>query len=292
MPYSKRRYNRRYSRKSRHTRNSKFSKYATYRHRSSKAQANQIYNLNKKLNYVYRQTKPDVQFVDSEVDTKSFPTSAGLGAEDAEHGQVYTVNFMSSTVHVNGEADNSYTFNSWLSGLGEGTETVRIKNGIAYVSISKGSDASLWGGKYGYQGPCVANVYVVQTLCPITSMNAIFQNVLGSSDNRGSTFIDSPLAPGCWKSIKILAKRKINLNNINATSKSIAIPFKPYLKHWSTSYSYTSGGTDNVQVNQNMIYVVYRVFGDSEDSNAHIHLYTRFRLYYTAVGTARPISSS
>lgn len=291
MPYSKKYASRRSNRRF-HKRNSKFSRYATYRHRSAKAQASQIYSLNKKINYVYKQTKPDIQFVDSVVDTKSFPCSAGLGADDAEHGQVHGVNMMLMNVKVNGEADSNYTLSSWLSGLGEGSESVRFRNGIVYVSISKGSDASLWGGKYGYQGPCVANIYVVQTLMPVTSMNAIFQSVLGESDNRGSTFIDSPLAPGSWKSIKILAKRRINLNSINATSKSIAIPFKPYRKHWSTSYSYTSSGGDNVQLNQNMIYVMYRVFGDSEDSNAHIHLYTRYRLYYTCVGTARPISSS
>ena len=38
-----------------------FSKYSTYKNRTSKAQAYQIYRLNKKINYIQNRTKPEVK---------------------------------------------------------------------------------------------------------------------------------------------------------------------------------------------------------------------------------------
>lgn len=57
-----RRYKRSY-RKSprRYRRGSKFSRYNTFRYRSSKAQANQIYSLNKKINSIEQRTKPEIK---------------------------------------------------------------------------------------------------------------------------------------------------------------------------------------------------------------------------------------
>lgn len=55
MPYYKRRYNKR-----RYNRKYKFSKYNTYKNRSAKSQANQIYTLNKKINTIERKTRPEL----------------------------------------------------------------------------------------------------------------------------------------------------------------------------------------------------------------------------------------
>ena len=53
--------NKRNSKRRYYKRRRTFSRYNTYRHRSSKAQAYQIYNLNKKINRVYKLTKPEIQ---------------------------------------------------------------------------------------------------------------------------------------------------------------------------------------------------------------------------------------
>lgn len=62
MAYGRRRYRSRY-RKSprRYRRGSKFSRYNTFRYRSAKAQANQIYSLNKKVNKIEQRTKPEIK---------------------------------------------------------------------------------------------------------------------------------------------------------------------------------------------------------------------------------------
>ena len=63
MAYSRyRRYRRRYYKnKSRYYR-SKFSRYNTYKNRSAKSQAYQIYSLNKKLNNIEKRTKPEILY--------------------------------------------------------------------------------------------------------------------------------------------------------------------------------------------------------------------------------------
>ena len=57
MPYYRSKYavKRRYKK-----RGSKFSKYNTYKNRSAKSQANQIYSLNKKLNSIEKKTRPEL----------------------------------------------------------------------------------------------------------------------------------------------------------------------------------------------------------------------------------------
>lgn len=74
-----RRYTRKARKSSRRGRKISYSRYSTYRHRSSKAQARQIYGLSKKINSVYRKLKPETQILsinpDSSVEVKY--TSAG-----------------------------------------------------------------------------------------------------------------------------------------------------------------------------------------------------------------------
>lgn len=57
MAYRRRRYGRRRRRRG----NRKFSRFNTYRNRSSKAQAYQIYSLNRKINAIQKRTKPEIK---------------------------------------------------------------------------------------------------------------------------------------------------------------------------------------------------------------------------------------
>lgn len=50
-----------------------FSRYNTYRKRSSKAQAYQIYRLNKKINHVYKMTKPEIQIYTDDANNNGTP---------------------------------------------------------------------------------------------------------------------------------------------------------------------------------------------------------------------------
>ena len=59
MPYHRRYYKKRNV--GRRYKNRTFTRFNTYKNRSSKAQAYQIYKLNKKVNRVYKLTKPEVQ---------------------------------------------------------------------------------------------------------------------------------------------------------------------------------------------------------------------------------------
>lgn len=68
MPYG-RRYRKTYKGNRYRKRRGKFTKFNTYRHRSAKAQANQIYSLNKKINRVYKLSKPEIQIYQTEQPT-------------------------------------------------------------------------------------------------------------------------------------------------------------------------------------------------------------------------------
>lgn len=73
MPYYRRKFtksSRRYRRKG-----SKFSRFNTYKNRSSKAQAYQIYALNRKVNRVVRANKPETQIAQGNCITDSKATS-------------------------------------------------------------------------------------------------------------------------------------------------------------------------------------------------------------------------
>lgn len=61
------RYKRSYKSRRSYKKKTSFSKYNTFRYRSSKAQANQIYRLNRKINYVYKMSKPETQIYQSDV---------------------------------------------------------------------------------------------------------------------------------------------------------------------------------------------------------------------------------
>ena len=52
-----------------------FSKYSTYKNRTSKAQAYQIYRLNKKINYIQHRTKPEVKIAPLMQGTFTTPTN-------------------------------------------------------------------------------------------------------------------------------------------------------------------------------------------------------------------------
>ena len=63
----------RYSKRRYYKRRRQFSRLNTYRNRSSKAQAYQIYSLNKKINRVYKLTKPEVQIYTDDVNNSGTP---------------------------------------------------------------------------------------------------------------------------------------------------------------------------------------------------------------------------
>lgn len=61
MPFRRRYASRARTARGRRYKKRTFSRYNTYKYRSSKAQAYQIYKLNKKVNHVYKMTKPEIQ---------------------------------------------------------------------------------------------------------------------------------------------------------------------------------------------------------------------------------------
>lgn len=66
-------YRKRTPRKTYYKRKRTFSRLNTYRYRSSKAQAYQIYKLNKKVNHVYKMTKPEIQIYTDDANNNGTP---------------------------------------------------------------------------------------------------------------------------------------------------------------------------------------------------------------------------
>lgn len=111
MPYRRRYVSRRAAHGRRYKKRT-FSRFNTYRHRSSKQQAYQIYKLNKKINHVYKMNKPEIQIyqpstatIDTAVSSDTLGGKAftfhrcidqGLGIFDGKYARIKSVRFTGS----------------------------------------------------------------------------------------------------------------------------------------------------------------------------------------------------
>lgn len=109
------------NRRSYKKKSSTFSRFNTYRKRSSKAQAYQIYRLNKKINYVYKMNKPEIQIyqpstatIDTSISTDTLGGKAftlhrcidqGLGIFDGKYARIKSIRFTGS-FNWTGNVDN------------------------------------------------------------------------------------------------------------------------------------------------------------------------------------------
>lgn len=279
MAYRKRRV---YSKKKSASKKRSFSKYNTYRHRSAKAQAGQIYRLNKKVNRIYKSVKPDIQYFDTK------PTEISEPVTTAKNGLVKFTGMFDIAGWVNGNNPDGtptgiQTFDAVIKGLQPGSEKVRLINGVLNLQFSKGKSSSLFTGTYGYTGPLRIDVYILQMKGPYPANNpaALFTNVHGN--DHAELFNNSPLTSGIWKYFYFIKHKVYTLNKTIDTSYQARIKFYPKIKTINTVMTHTSGSGESSegQSPQGRIYILYRIWGDSQDVDAHFHLNYTCRFYFT-----------
>lgn len=150
----KKRYFKKYNKK----KTKKFSKFNVYRHRSSKAQASQIYSLNKKVSGIYKVTKPKVHMFDSDnhVINEYVPSTQSthdnifskgtqpILTEQNRYTQFphyYNSGYVNLFNDIGGQMDTNMTHSAtttmdyYIKNLSGGTERIRLRNGTIYLSF-------------------------------------------------------------------------------------------------------------------------------------------------------------
>ena len=182
----------------------KFSRYNTYRKRSSKAQAYQIYSLNKKINRVYKTVKPETQ------------------------------TYFSSDVVMNGTIESTGT----TTGTYGITELITHKLGCFNGRYARLKSFKLWGmlenNGTGGQEPTFSNTIGLRIVLfslksekyGTTAATDIIANLANSSSFTNDYYMTAPLAPGFSTRYRLLKDKRIYLKPGYGTTKPVSIKMK------------------------------------------------------------------
>lgn len=271
----KKRYFRKYHKK----RGSKFSKFNTYRKRSAKAQANQIYSLNKKINNMYRITKPRIFMADSDnykfnnydpshpspLETGNNIFAKGSVDVTTTNGRYFTfphyynsgfvdlfkdINVM---VNDNLSTGDTKTYDAYVKDVAKGTDLVRLKNGIIYLSFEPSQyclpiaptakpSAGFEDNEVPFQGFAALDLYIVQTKTATIPDSEAISSFFGTNYISDSSKLPNfqaqttysylnPLNSSCWKYYTVLKHKRIIVNGATFKQhKVIKMKFTPKIK--------------------------------------------------------------
>lgn len=237
--YSKRRYyKRRYNKY-------KFSKYNTYKNRSSKSQANQIYQLNKKINRIEYRTKPEFKTLSVKAHPLIETPTTGYATHEFWHI------FHADTVEFNDMIDGSFA------------RLINIKFwGNFYRPDTANSSLHSWARIVVFQYPRVRGdrVSVPDMITGYTD-----QTVLDSD-------INLPFADHITQTVKILADKKMLLSNSNVKNKPFKFNVKP-------KYNYAKNQNENVAAGDISVLIIMKQSSSTTVSQAAMDI--NFKMCYT-----------
>lgn len=285
MPYAKRSYARKAYAKKRVAGGRRFTRYNLYRRRGAKAQANQIYSLNRKVNYVYKACKKPIHYADSD----NLNLNNIVINRTGDHAYTASVRELKSlfadfTCRFDGDRDDTHkkTMNAYVSALDPGTEKYRLKNGVIRFSILKKSiDADTSEIVTGFDGVVGIDIYVFQYKQSFNATSTIAA-MFGPSEQLRYDMTDvmQPLNSGIWQYIKVLKHKRVYLNDYQYDGKFFKMKFKPYYKTLKTA-KMASSGSDNADSTSHSICVAFRLFGESHDNGAKLDIQINYRQYFT-----------
>lgn len=203
MPY------RRYTRRStnyRRRRTARLSKYNTYRHRSSAAQASQIYNLARRVNHIQRLNKPEIKLA-------HYNVNDNLTFTDQISQSVYKL-------LTSGTSDLSAVIDGKFARLNSMTLTMSFRYDDSSYVVTTETTQRL-------PQPIYLRLLIVQTKASRQSnidSNELFDATNGFTRTRG------PLADGSARIVKILSDKKLMIN-FNRQTVNRVIRFK-YLRNY------------------------------------------------------------
>lgn len=244
MPY----YRRNYRKRRTYKKTSKFSKYNTYRHRSSKAQASQIYSLNKKINSIERKTRPElIQY-----------TNAGYQA---------TISFdtLSNNWYTNaGQAH--FTPQLWEETIKD--KMCRINKLIVYGVLEREPGT---GGSVDTKSSCFVRMAILQTK---QEKSTLLTPAYLFSGTEGTLDYKAPLLKGASSEDRILGVYNFDLvreyRNMKNFKISIPLKYKQYVKP-AASLSYGKG----------YLYAVLQFFTDGKSTDVRYVFSIRSKILFT-----------
>lgn len=194
----------------------KFSKYNTYKNRSSKAQANQIYSLNKKIKNLETKTKPEMQ-------------------EYTPNDYMLSPLSHQTTVNI---WTNIPTYNA-TAGLTINGQTCRyskiIFNGVLErIHNTKLQGANITGQQFDtFKYSCyvrLAVLYLPSEKDYTPSADEFFQQLapIQFAETYGPSGYKAPLKKGCGAVCKILKVKRFKITNANVN----AVPIKFSVNLW------------------------------------------------------------
>lgn len=249
MPYYGRRYNKSRYRKFRKSKKRTFSRFNTYKNRSSKHQAYQIYSLNKKIRGIERRTKPELiqEMPPAYTATVSFTTASNSWYTTA--GQAH------------------FTQDSWLQHVDQ--DEIRINKLIVYGAFERESGTE--GGPIDTKASGFARIAILQTKqekSTLLTPSSIFHSSEGTLDYR------APLMKGASTQDRILAVINLALTDeqLNMRTFKASIPLKrPLYRKPTASTGYGLG----------YLYAVCMFYTDGLATNVRYHLNMRSKVLYT-----------
>ena len=213
MAYSRyRRYRRRYYKNKSRYYKSRFSRYNTYKNRSAKSQAYQIYSLNKRIDKIERRTKPEIAYA-----RKDNMFTDNLRYQEA--AQLWNHKILHLTgPNGNDTAGQGVNLQNVITG-----QTCRLQGIKVWGELCRTSNAVVGVGGYVR----FLAVQYKQSRQSGISMTDIFSAYDDSADGAmTTTILTEPLKNHASTVGKILFNKVISLNNalISASRISLYIP--------------------------------------------------------------------
>ena len=262
--YSKKRY---YNKK-RGYKKKTFSRFNTYKHRSSKAQAYQIYKLNKKVNRINKNNAPDIHNWTTD--------KLGIIQTHKEELETYEFRFMGDSTYgyIDGVLD--YDQRQTFPIVDNEFKIRRIK---VWGTFTKFHVVNLVGDvsqdKFGFNGPLYYRLVILQSKgSNLPDVN----NYLCVTDDTEETSISSPVQKGVNKEAYILYDKVGKITSLDAFTRSFKISFVPKYRNIQMRPRLSS----NDVMEHPMHFYCYTWY-NADDSYAapKINLSMQYRVYYT-----------
>ena len=213
-------YRRRAKRYGKHT----FSSFNLYKRRSSKAQAYQIYRLNKKMNAIQRATKPETKIL-------HWNNSEAVTTYNAKGVLLTSINLLNATPSISNTA-----LESVIDGRMARLNTLKFLAHLHYKTNKQTVEGVVTDNTSSTAGismteallsPILVRMLFVQTKTALSAapdMSTILDTTSGLTSSRG------PLNDGAGRIIKVLKDKKVQITYTNQ-SKLIRCKFN-YLRNF------------------------------------------------------------
>lgn len=240
-----------------------YSMYKLYKNRSSGAQARQIYGLNKKLKYIQRRTRPEINI--APLVSTTMRSDQGTPIYTGSQVKLFSLQ-LTNIVSADAPATAGY---ARIEGRFARIQNITIKGTFSYYSASAGLDVVTDLQRQ----PAYARIVIYQTKASrsndLDSSDVFSVTTAGTtadSTGSGGSFLNNyalmraPLAVGLARVAKVISDK---LYTISDTKQSIMIKTKlRYVKNW-----YQAPNENTPKGNVRMMVLLYNTSANNDDAD-------------------------